>query len=220
MRILNKIKKKISIIYYVKRYNRQKPCHITTYNINTSQVQGVGKEVRLNKGCIFADPNGEVKIGDYTYINSGYIYNCIIGKYCSIGNNVSIGPGEHIVSKISTFPINNLVFNQKDFSELKPTIPTIIGHDVWIGNNAVILQNVMVGDGAVVAAGAVVTKNVPPYAIVGGVPAKVIKYRFDEDIISKLLKIEWWNKNIEWQRSNLHLFKKERITVDDLEHML
>lgn len=82
----------------------------------------------------------------------------------------------------------------------------IIGNDVWIGANAIILQGVTIGDGAIIAAGAVVTKDVPPYAIVGGVPAKVIKYRFSDEVILKLLQIKWWDKPEEWIIQKLEKF--------------
>ena len=84
--------------------------------------------------------------------------------------------------------------------------PVTIGNDVWIGANVCILPGISIGDGAVLAAGAVITKDVPPYAIVGGVPAKVIKYRFSEDIIKKLLKIKWWNWEEEKVKKNKDLF--------------
>jgi len=80
---------------------------------------------------------------------------------------------------------------------------------VWIGNNATIMSGVKVGDGAIIAAGAIVTHDVPSYAIVAGVPAKVIKYRFGMDTISLLEKIEWWNKDINWIKNNEELFYKD-----------
>lgn len=204
--MIKKIIKLIKNILAIKKYNKKNSCHITSYTINLEQLQDVGKEVRINKGCIFPDPNGKISIGDYSYINSGYLYNCVIGKYCSIGQNVSLGPGEHCINHLSTFPIKNLVLGEKDLTEFKTSLPAIIGNDVWIGNNAVILQGIKIGNGAIIAAGAVVTKDVEPYAIVGGVPAKVIKKRFDEITIQKLIELEWWNKGEEWIRSNIGLF--------------
>lgn len=138
-------------------------------------------------------------VGDYTYIGgSNKIQNAVIGKFCSIGPEVRIGLGIHPLHLKSTYPgfyTNSEYYRvekQYDFTgeEYKQVE---IGHDVWIGARATILDGVKIGDGAVVAAGAVVTKDVPSYAIVGGVPAKVIKYRFDENRIKELLVEQWWN---------------------------
>lgn len=87
-------------------------------------------------------------------------------------------------------------------------ISVVIGSDVWIGARAAILEGVTIGDGAVVAAGAVATKDVPPYAIVGGVPAKIIKYRFDEETIKKLLELKWWDKDMDWIVEHACMFEK------------
>lgn len=111
----------------------------------------------------------------------------IIGNYCSITNGCSfILSGEHSTNKITTFPISENILNNA-----KCKGPIIVGDDVWIGFGTTILSGVNIGQGAIIAAGSVVTKDVPPYAIVGGVPAKVIKYRFDEKIINELLKIDY-----------------------------
>ncbi|QXE19776.1 CatB-related O-acetyltransferase [Clostridium sp. 001] len=203
----------ISVIR-VKRYNHEHSCYIQAYDISQRQMMGIGTEVRIGSGCVFSDKEAPFQIGDYSYINSGYLYACRIGKYCSIGNNVSIGPGEHWLTKISTFPLNNLVFHIRDLSEFKPIQIVEIGNDVWIGNNAIILQGVKVGDGAVIAAGAVVTKDVPPYAIVGGIPAKVIRKRFDDDTIEKLCTLAWWNHDKEWIQSNIKAFHENKITSE------
>lgn len=210
--MIGKIFKLLKNVLVIKKYNKKNSCHITNYTMNLEQLEYIGKEVRINRGCIFPDPNGKISIDDYSYINSGYLYNCVIGKYCSIGQNVSLGPGEHYINHLSTFPINNLVLGKKDLTEFKVSLPAMIGNDVWIGNNAVILQGIKVGDGAIVAAGAVVTKDVEPYSIVGGVPARVLKKRFDEETIQKLLALAWWNKGEEWIRSNSDLFSGELFT--------
>ena len=138
-------------------------------------------------------------VGDYTYIGgNNKIQNAVIGKFCSIGPEVRIGLGIHPHHLKSTYPgfyTNSEYYRvekQYDFTgeEYKQVE---IGHDVWIGARATILDGVKIGDGAVIAAGAVVTKDVPSYAIVGGVPAKVIKYRFDENRVKELLVEQWWN---------------------------
>ncbi|MGM9958608.1 MAG: CatB-related O-acetyltransferase [Erysipelotrichaceae bacterium] len=136
----------------------------------------------------------KVHVGNYTY---GDIYvaaenkNCdlYIGNFCSIAGGVKFLLGsDHKTNTISTFPFNYFFFSGTD-AITKGDI--VIEDDVWLGENAVVLSGVTIGQGAIVAAGAVVTKNVPPYAIVGGVPARVIKYRFDSEMIDKLLEIDY-----------------------------
>jgi len=137
-------------------------------------------------------------MGRYSY--SGYdcwIINADIGAFCSISDSVYIGGREHPMTWISTSP----VFEHGDSNgapdsfakfDVPETKRTIVGNDVWIGHGAIIKAGVSIGDGAVVGAGAVVTKDVPPYAIVGGCPAKIIRYRFDSDLIKQLLDTHWW----------------------------
>ncbi|EGP5048105.1 CatB-related O-acetyltransferase [Enterococcus faecium] len=143
-------------------------------------------------GNIF--PFEKVTVGDMTY---GRLFvktfnNCeeklIIGSFCSIGNAQFLLGGEHDTHCISTFPWGLYCYGQYDTIPTKG--PIIVQDDVWIGDNVLILSGVNIGKGAVVAAGSVVTKNVPPYAIVGGNPAKVIKYRFSPEIIERLMDFD------------------------------
>ncbi len=128
-----------------------------------------------------------VQLGDYSYFaKNAWVANTSIGKFCSIGPNFCCGLGIHPTDGISTSPY----FYRGKIEEHKHTT---IGNDVFIGANVTILDGVTIADGAVVAAGAVVTKDVPPYAIVGGVPAEVKKYRFDAPTIQKLLEKQWWH---------------------------
>lgn len=117
-----------------------------------------------------------------------------IGKYCSIADNVSILlGGEHQSNWVSTYPFASFDTSIKTNSDRKTKGGVVIGNDVWIGNNVLILSGITIGDGAIVGAGSVVTKNVSNYQIVGGNPAKQIRFRFTENQIEDLLKISWWN---------------------------
>ena len=139
------------------------------------------------------------QIGSYTYITTNCeISNCQIGKFCSVAGGVKIGLGKHPLDKISTSPVfysnkNRMGIKWNNDLTVSESSRTHIGNDVWIGTNAIIVGGVRVGTGAVIAAGAVVTKDVPPYAVVAGVPARVIKYRFSQDVIDALLNCQWWN---------------------------
>ena len=118
-----------------------------------------------------------------------------VGAFCSIAGNVSFmcSGGTHSPWAATTFPIYSRMMDSADPTENggKP-LGITIANDVWIGRNAMIMPGVHIADGAIVAAGAIVTRDVPPYAIVGGTPAKLIRYRFSEDVIAKLLAIRWW----------------------------
>lgn len=138
-------------------------------------------------------------IARYSYIgNYSKVINTDVGSFCSISNNVTIGAEEHPSDWVSTSPVFQNIKNSGSpvrfaHHELPPSPRTIIGNDVWIGHGATIKAGVHIGNGAIVAGSAVVTKDVPPFAIVGGIPAHIIRYRFDEKIISELNNSEWWN---------------------------
>lgn len=116
-----------------------------------------------------------VKMGHGTYINSGIIASGEIGPYCSIAYNVLIGPSEHVVSSLTTSPIEALSMGLEEGITRKEVPPPRIGKGVWVGANVVILRGVTVGDRSIIAAGAIVAEDIPPYEIWGGVPAKKIK---------------------------------------------
>jgi acetyltransferase-like isoleucine patch superfamily enzyme len=139
-------------------------------------------------------------IGGHTYGNPRVISwgegtSLTIGKYCSISKNVIIFLGsEHRIDWVSTYPFPILWEEAKGISGHPSTKgDVIIGNDVWIGYGVTILSGVNIGDGAVIGAGSVVIKDVPPYAIAAGNPCYIIKYRFDEETIERLLKIRWWS---------------------------
>lgn len=144
---------------------------------------------------------GRRNILDHAQIGNGsytgdfcVIKYCTIGKYCSISWNVSIGGANHSIEKLSSCPIHRIIKdNEIEVYDSFINKNINIGNDVWISAGAHILRGVNVGDGAVIAANAVVTKDVPPFAVVAGVPAKIIKFRFSDSIITELLKIKWWN---------------------------
>lgn len=148
-------------------------------------------------------------LGDFSYIGPECRFNYTkIGKFCSIGPGVYAGLGIH---PTSTFVSSSSFFYTKDkqskdrpyFEEYRQTT---IGNDVWIGSRAILIDGITIGDGAVIAAGAVVTKDVPPYAIVGGIPAKIIKFRFEPEVIEFLLASQWWNKDRKWIENNIYFF--------------
>ncbi len=116
-----------------------------------------------------------------------------IGRFCSIAPGLKfIFRGKHMVNWVTTYPFKDMWNLDVPLNDLPSTAPIIIGNDVWIASNVSIIQGVTVGDGAVIAQESFVTKNVPPYAMVGGNPAQIIRFRFNDRQISKLLQIAWW----------------------------
>jgi len=172
----------------------------------------------LNQICFIKNTvkNPNIEIGDYTYYddpedsenferNVLYHFDFIgdklkIGKFCSIAKNVKfiMNGGSHRIDTFSSYPFP--IFGSSWAEALKDVRlgapskgDTVVGNDVWLGREAVVMPGVHIGDGAVIAAEAVVTSNVPPYSIYGGNPAKLIRKRFSEDVINALLELQWWN---------------------------
>ena len=167
--------------------------------------QKSGRQKKINSWRKNNNPNMVFPVNDFNYdllsvgkesygsvwaLTFDNIHRLIIGNYCSISPNVYfIVSADHYTNHISTFPFKSRIVDGSLEGISKGNIQ--IDDDVWIGNNVTILSGVHIGQGAVVAAGAVVTSDIPPYAIVGGVPAKVIKYRFEPEMIEELLKIDY-----------------------------
>lgn len=154
-----------------------------------------------------------VNIGDYSYVAADAILmNTIIGKFTCVGPGVMCGLGQHpsrgYVSIHPAFysPACQAAVTFSTESRYTEYMPIEIGNDVWIGARALICDGVMIGNGAIVGAGAVVTKDVPPYAVVGGVPAKILRYRFTPDEINFLINFKWWDRDEAWLRSNYDNF--------------
>lgn len=165
------------------------------------------------EGDNYVGPKSRIKnceLGEFSYIAKNCMLEAaVIGKYTSIAPNCHVIYGNHPTSKIvSTHPafytksrpagrclVESDKFKEIDYADENKKKLIIIGNDVWIASDVKLLGGITIGDGAIVAAGAVVVKDVPPYAIVGGVPAKIIKYRFNQEQIRFLESIQWWNWN-------------------------
>ncbi len=168
---------------------------------------GVGfpKMVRLDGGVLtmglwsaawepLSFRSADITLGAYSYARSDLV-NVQMGNYCSVADKVMVSPLRHATHRLTSSPV--LEENGQWTPEQRPAMalprgPIRVGHDVWIGTRTIIMDAVTIGTGAIVAAGSVVTKDVPPYAIVGGVPAKVIRYRFSPEVIEALLASRWW----------------------------
>lgn len=140
-----------------------------------------------------------------------------IGRFCSFAADVTIvgAGGTHPYRTVANFPLGpSFIGESKDDRNLSRAQSVIIGNDVWFGTGAIILSGVKIGDGSIIGAGAVVTRDVPPYAIAVGVPAKVSRYRFSQSQIENLLKIAWWNWSLEKIKANIECFEDVDKFID------
>lgn len=190
------------------RLQKKYPTCIFYSGINVDAASTLGKNIVLFRNTVVLNSS----INDHTFVQeNSLIHTAEIGKFCSIAMGVNVGMGQHPIDHVSTHPafysatqpVAKTYCKQDIFS---PFQKTRIGHDVWIGRNALIKDGVTIGNGAVVAAGAVVTHDVPDYSVVAGVPAQVIKYRFDEETRHKLIEIRWWDMPEHWLQEHAPLF--------------
>ena len=165
----------------------------------------------------------DVKIGKYSRVGVGcQITSADIGNFTAIGKDTVITVGQHPTNYLTSHSIFYLKGNWGWHDDWIAPIDFIknkrvsIGNDVWIGRQCIILDGIKIGDGAIIATGAVVTKDVPPYAIVGGVPAKIIKYKFSQEIIYRLEEIKWWNLSDEEITKVIDLFHIKNPSIEDI----
>lgn len=194
---------------------------IIVYFLNIPEVNEKGTFSGVSKGlqnvsfegknavpdrCNFS---GSIKIGYSTTLGyNNFLHGDItIGKYCQIGADVAIHAKNHPTNYLSTY-INKTLFNG-ELKKLRQENKVTIGNDVWIGHNVIVVGNVTIGNGAILAAGSVVTKDVPPYTIVAGVPAKSIRKRFSDAVITEIEALQWWNLSEEELKKIKPLFFKD-----------
>ena len=178
----------------------------------------IAKSSKVESGCNLSN----VKMNKHSFCGYGCeMTNVEIGSFCSIANGVIIGGGMHPIEWVSMSPVfyDGRDSVKKKFSEHKrnKVLKTIIGHDVWIGQNCLIKQGVKIGNGAVVGMGSIVTKDVEPYTIVAGNTAKVIRKRFNDDIINSLEKSEWWNFSDQRLKYFAKYFKEPTLFLEELK---
>lgn len=173
--------------------------------------------------CVHIDNS---TLGAYSYVSRhSRIVHADVGKFCSIAGETKVGMSTHTLDKLSTSPLfteqkNATKHSWAKNSVLNPYERVKVGNDVWIGVRAIILGGKTIGNGAVVAAGAIVTKDVPPYAVVAGVPAKVVRYRFPKEMIERLEALQWWELPDEVLKKNIALFQSNEIDIDALEQIV
>jgi virginiamycin A acetyltransferase len=205
-----------------------------------SKKSFIASTAKLDKAVI----SGNVQISDYVLIQAGVTMNCrsvikvgrysvingpntdfyselhpiVIGSFCSIARNVSFQEFTHYSDRVTTHLISKHIFKNSN-KDIFSKGPIEVGNDVWIGAHSVVLSGVKIGNGAIVASNSVVNKDIPPYAIVGGSPVKIIKYRFEDEIIELLENIKWWDWNIEKILKNEKLFN-QRLSLDILKNII
>lgn len=227
---IRKLIRKIYISQLKQRLHREKEVTFLPGSDISKNTIIAGKCTIAGKVLNSKLEGGNVVYGDMNDSSLGYgsfvapyttLEFCEIGRFCSIGRYVHIVRGQHPTNTfVSTSPcfysleqqagftyVKEQKFDDYKFLDQNKKVAVKIGNDVWVGTGAIILEGVTIGDGAVIAAGAVVTKDVAPYAIVGGVPAHLIRYRHTEEQRDKLLKIQWWNKDLGYIKEHSNEFE-------------
>lgn len=198
------------------------------------KVKHHNKNIKIAQGaCVAIDSEfeGYNRIGEYsffcghigyaTYIGDHCHINADIGRFTCIGPRVIVARGSHPTSKwvsihpafFSTARQCGMTFVEKElYDEKKQRV--LIGNDVWIGDSSILMDGIKIGDGAIIAAGAVVTKDVEPYSIVAGVPAKILRHRFEKEEIKRLMEIKWWDMPISWLRQHADIFQSITDFID------
>ena len=187
---MRKFIKKI-LYYFLNVVEQRKEVILSGFSRGLQNVTFEGKNA-VPDGCNFS---GKIKIGYATTLGYRNLLGgtIAIGKYCQLGVDVALHATNHPISYMTTY-INKNLFDG-ELKSLKQENVIAIGHDVWLGHGVVIVGNVTVGNGAIIAAGSVITKDVEPYAIVAGVPAKEIRKRFSDTIIQEIETLQWWDKS-------------------------
>lgn len=161
-------------------------------------------------------------LGAYSYIgNDCKVFSTEIGKFCSIADDCFLGGAQHPIDHVSTSPVfhkgRNIMGVNFAFHDDPPADKIHIGNDVWIGASSLIKSGIRIGDGAIIAMGSVVTHDVPAYAIVGGTPAKIIRYRFDPEIIEKLEILKWWDWDLEKIKKYAEFFDDPKKLINNTD---
>jgi virginiamycin A acetyltransferase len=221
-------------------FRKKKSSAVKNQNENT-----ITGDVKLGRDCLVKQSilNGNITVGERCRINQAAIYGKVslgryaslwgpnidiyslhhlvsVGSFTSIARNTSIQEYNHIIDRCSTYFMFQNVFNKENgiMLDTESNGEIKIGNDVWIGAQCVIVSGAVIGDGCVIGANSVVTGIIPPYSIAVGSPAKVIKQRFDQPIIDKLMEINWWNWDIEKIKRNEFLFR-DKLTLEKLEQI-
>ena len=218
--MFNEIKRVIKIGLLLKR-NKAKSIKLSIH-CNPSLHCTFGGFNRIGAFTAF-----EGAIGYGSYLGENCSINGSIGKYCSIGHNVVTLIGNHPTHIfVSTSPcfystkkqnglsyVDHEKYDENRYADVDNQYGIIIGNDVWVGYGATLIGGITIGDGAIIGSRAFVNKSVPPYAIVAGIPGKIIGYRFDDETIKYLQELEWWNKPIEWIKSNADYFENVELLM-------